>query len=77
MTVRRVAFPWVQRVQNTEETLNKFKPTRLVSWKVGGRTEWEISWVGGQVDYDCVRHCVCQAPTLVLTTVYHITVALP
>ena len=62
MTVRRVAFPWVQRVQNTEETLNKFKPTRLVSRKVGRRTEWEISCVGGQVDYDCACCCVCEGP---------------
>ena len=30
--------------------------------KVGGHTEWEISSVGGQVDYDCLCHCVCQAP---------------
>ena len=62
MTVRRVAFARVQRVQTVEETLNEFKRTRLVSRKAGGRTEWEISCLGGQVDYDCVRRCVCQAP---------------
>ena len=62
MTVRRVAFARVQRVQTVEETLNEFKRTRLVSRKVGGRTEWEISCIGGQVDYDCVRRCVFQAP---------------
>ena len=62
MTVHCVALARVQRVQNIEETLNKFKRTRLVSRKVGGRTEWEISCVGGQVDYDCARCCVCEAP---------------
>ena len=62
MTVRRVAFPWVQSVQNAEETLNEFKPTRLVSRKVGGRTEWEISWVGGQVNCDCAARCICEGP---------------
>ena len=62
MSVSRVAFPWVQRVRNTEETLKKFKPTCSVSRKVGGRTEWEISCIGRQVDYDCARCCVYEAP---------------
>ena len=62
MTVHAVVFARLQRVQNVEETLNKFKRTCLVSRKVGGRTEWEISCIGGHVDYDCVRRCVFQAP---------------
>ena len=48
MTVRRVAFAAVQRVQTVEETLNKFKRTRLVSGRTGGRTKWEITWVEGE-----------------------------
>ena len=39
MTVRRVAFARVQRVQNVEEIVNEFKPTRSVSRMVGGRME--------------------------------------
>ena len=61
MTVRRIAFARVQRVQNAEETLNEFKRTRLVSRKVGGRTEWEERPVGGQrTDY--AQSCVCEVP---------------
>ena len=41
LTMHNIVFVRVQRVQNVEETLNEFKPTRLVSRKVGGRTEWE------------------------------------
>ena len=57
-----IVFVRVQRVQNVEETLNEFKRTRLVSRKVGGRTEWEGRQVGGQVDCDCVPRCICDGP---------------
>jgi len=40
LTVHSVVFVRVQRVQNVEETLNKFKRTCLVSRKVDGHTEW-------------------------------------
>ena len=36
MTVYAIVFARLQRVHNVEETLNKFKRTRLVSRKVGG-----------------------------------------
>ena len=62
MTVYAVVFARLQRVQNVEETLNEFKRTRLVSRKVGGRTEWEISWVGGQVNCDSAVRCICEGP---------------
>jgi hypothetical protein len=60
--VRSVVFGRVQRVQKVEETLNKFKRTRLVSRRMGGRTEWEIRWVEGEWDCDCASCCVCEGP---------------
>ena len=48
MTAHAVVFGMVQRVQKVEETLNKFKRTRLVSGRTGGRTKWEITWVEGE-----------------------------
>ena len=62
MTVHRVVFVRVQRVQTVEETLNEFKRTRLVSGRMGGRTKWEIRWVEGEWDCDCARRCVCKGP---------------
>ena len=52
----------VQRVQKVEETLNKFKRTRLVSRNMGRLREWEGTWVGGQRDFDCALHCIGEGP---------------
>ena len=62
LTMHSIVFVRVQRVQNVEETLNEFKQTRLVSRKVGGRTEWEGRQVGVQVDCDCAPRCICGGP---------------
>ena len=62
LTMHSIVFVRVQRVQNVKETLNEFKRTRLVSRKVGRRTEWEGRWVGGQVDCDCAPRCICDGP---------------
>ena len=62
MTVRRVAFVRVQRVQRLEETLNEFKRTRLPRRKVGGRMEWEVRPVGGQVNCECEPRCISVGP---------------
>ena len=48
LTAHAVVFGRVQRVQKVEETLNKFKRTRLVSGRMGGRMKWEITWVEGE-----------------------------
>jgi len=61
-TVPSFVFARIQRVQKVEETLNEFKQICLVNRKMGGHTEWEGRWVGGQVDWDCVQHCVCKSP---------------
>jgi len=58
LTVHSIVFARVQRVQNVEETLNKFKRTRLVSRKVGGHTEWRGSQIGGELEGEWVQHCV-------------------
>ena len=60
--MHRVLFVRVHRFQNVEETLNEFRRTRLVNRKVGGRTEWEGGWVGGQADCHCVPRCICEGP---------------
>ena len=62
MTVRRVAFATVQRVQTVEETPNEFKRTRLVSERMGGCMKWEIRWAEGEWECDCTRCCVCEGP---------------
>ena len=62
MTVRRVVFARVQRVQKVEGTLNKFQKTHLVSKNVGGCKEWEGRRVGGQVDCDHAPCCICEGP---------------
>ena len=62
LTMHRVEFVRVQRVQNVEEALNEFKRTRLVRRKVGGRTEWEGILVAGQVNCDCAPHCISVGP---------------
>ena len=48
MTVHRIAFAKVRRVQTVEETLNKFKGICLVSGRMDGCTKWEIRWVEGE-----------------------------
>ena len=62
MTVHDVAFVSVQRVQRFKETLNEFKQTRLPRRKVGGRTEWEVRPIGGQVNCDCEPRCISMGP---------------
>jgi len=39
--VHAVVFARAQKAQKVEETLNKFKQTRLVSRKMGRHTGWE------------------------------------
>ena len=62
MTVGCMVSARVQRVQKVEETLNKFKQTRLVSKNVGRCKEWEGRRVGGQVDCDRALCCICEGP---------------
>jgi len=62
LTVHSVVFARVQRVQNIEETLNKFKRTHLVSRKVGGHMEWQGSWIGGELEGEWVQRCVDGGP---------------
>jgi hypothetical protein len=61
-TVPNVVFARIQRVQKVEEMLNEFKRTRLVSRKVGGRTEWKVRRVESEWDCDCARCCVWEGP---------------
>jgi hypothetical protein len=58
LTVHSVVLARVQRVQNVEETLKEFKRTRLVSRKVGGRTKWRGSWIGGELEGEWGQPCV-------------------
>ena len=62
LTMHRVEFVRVQKVQNIEETLNEFKRTHLVRRKVGGCTEWEGMPVAGQVNCDCAPCCISMHP---------------
>ena len=45
-----VVFARIRRLQKVDEILNEFRRTRLVSRAVGGRTEREVRWVGGEWD---------------------------
>ena len=60
MTVHAAVFARVQMVQKVEETLNKFKRTRLVSRDMGRCREWKVRWVGGERDCYCSCRCVCK-----------------
>ena len=62
LTMQTVVYVRFQRVQKVEETLNKFRRTRLVRRKVGRHTEWERRQVGEQADCDCAPRCICEGP---------------
>jgi len=62
VTVQAGVFARVQMVQKVEETLNKFRRTRLVSSMVGICMKWEVRRVGGQGDWHCGQCCVCKDP---------------
>ena len=56
--MQEVVFANIQRAQKVEDILNEFKPTCLVSKRVGGCTEWEGRPLGGQGDWDSVVHAI-------------------
>ena len=60
--MQEVVFANIQRAQKVEDILNEFKPTCLVSKRVGGRMEWEGRPLEGQGDWDCACHCVWEGP---------------
>ena len=62
VTAHAVVFARLRRVWNVEETPNEFRRARLVSSMVGRHGELEVRRVGGQGDWDCAQHCVCEGP---------------
>ena len=57
-----IVFARIQRLHKVDEILNEFRRTRLVSSMVGRHGELEVRRVGGQGDWDCAQHCVCEDP---------------